>query len=798
MSNGNVLNRTIQEMVRKNKMDYSYNINLFRSFPDVNDGLKVVHRRILFAMDCLNLKGLIKSAAVVGKTLSDSHPHSDSSVYDAAVNMTQDFYMNVPLLSKSGNLGSISGDAAASQRYTEIGLAKYGKDCLDSLHSNSVNWEDNYLGTMKEPLTLPVKYPNLLINGSFGIGQAYIASIPPHNIKEVLEMTKELINNPELDLEYIAEKIRPDYPTGAVIINEEELKQAYMTGYGNIKVRAGVIRDEENNQLIFTSIPYMTTVNAIKDKILDCVKAETIKDISNIEDLTSTKNGVRLVIKAKRGSSLAKLETDLFKYTQLQSTLLLSLLCTENNETFRYYNIKELFEKWIAYRKMTLKRVFTHDMSKSKKRIHIIDGLLSALNDIDLVVKIAKSSNDKNDCIKRLLKEKKFNFTELQARYISEMQIYKLSKLSTQELIDEKSNLDEKVQDLFEYFTCKDKLNNFIIKQLDEGIKKYGSERKTTFATVEEINENNIEDKNYTIFITKNNYIKKVSLDINTQNKGGKGRSCGKLRSKDYIIFANNVNNKDNLLLFTNTGRVFTSKVYGIESCNLNALGFHIKNVIDLKENETIVTAINLTNEEINSENNLIFVTKKGLVKKTTIDHYDAVQKSGLIALKINEGDELIKVLINKTDDEEMVLTTRKGKIDRFCTDDIPLSLRVAMGVKGIDLAEEDDVIGADIIKEEDNFIFVITSNGKGKKVLINEITKTKRGVKGIMIAKLRQTDSISNVAFINQDSELTIITLNKMIKIKAENVSTLLRAAQGDTIVKLEEDDFVKDIIID
>lgn len=800
----NVIQSNIRDVVKDSNMMYSYNINLYRAFPNVYDGLKVLHRRVLYcAYNDTNLrynKPKTKSSKLVGFTLSNYHAHGDSSVYMGMAKLVQDFYMNVPLLDGEGNWGSISGDEPAAMRYTEIRTSRYGDEMVEDIHKSTVNWIDNYLEDNKEPLTLPVKYPNLIINGGYGIGKAYISSIPPHNFNDVVDMTIKLINDPDITLEEVASSIRPDYPTGGVIINDSELTSAYSTGRGDVVVRGKVELDESNNRLIITSVPYMVSVASIKDALLECIKNETIKGISTsrdgIIDETNKKNGVRLIIKAKKGYSLSKLEEDLYKFTPLQSKLLISMMCTENDDEFKRYNIKELFTKWIDYRKITLKRMFNNDMAKLRRRIHIIDGILSALSDIDTITEISKTVSKREELVTKLLAVEKYNFTELQARYIADLQLYKLG--SAKDFLAEKQDLETKIQDLIEYFTNPDKLNKYIIDELKEGKKKYGKDKITVCRDIEDIEEEAIDDTDYTIFLTKTGYIKKLNLNISTQNRGGKGRSCGKLKKNDYIISGMIANNKDSLLYFTNTGRVFSTNVHDIDECNLNALGYDIKSIIDLKDDERIINIININKEDKHPEYNIVFTTAKGLIKKSSLEYYDNIRKSGIIALKINEGDTLVSVNLSKSDEDEILLTSKFAKIARFNVSEVPLTQRGTIGVKGMDLLPDDVIVSSDIKNDSDVFVFVITNNGVGKKVLISEVSKTSRGVKGMMIAKLKTGDYISNTKLININNELTIISQSKMIKIKAEDVNTLLRAAQGFTIVKLDEDDNVLDTIVE
>ena len=788
---------TLEEIVSKSMGNYGYNINLFRSFPSVLDGLKPVQRRTVYTLHEMKLtqgKPHRKVAAVVGSVLGLYHPHGDASVSDALVKMGQPFYMNLPIIDGQGSFGSISGDPAAAMRYIECRMSKYCSELLEDIDSNSVNWKPNYDNTTVEPETLPVKYPNLLINGAFGIGQAYISSIPPHNPVDVLDMTIKIIKDPNIELSYIAKNLKPDFPTGGIIINDNELEKAYTTGMGNIKLRAKIEHDKNDNLLI-TQIPYMTTVGTILDKIQEKVKDNSIEGISDIIDMTNDKNGVKVLIKIKKGYDSNIVENLLYTYTPLQSTLNFNLIATEGL-SFKTYNILELFTKWIDYRKVTLKRIFNFKMSKLRKRIHIIDGLLICLDDIDNVIKIIKNSKDRNESRTKLIK--KYSLSDLQADAIVDLQLYRLTSLSINQLKDEKDSKEKELDDLAEYFTNPEKLNNYIINELEEGKRKYKKDRITKVTNIEI--DNNIEmlvpDTNHTIFITKEGFVKKLSSDsAKVQSSGGVGRSVGKLKDGDYVISAFNSNSKDNILFFTNTGRLFTLKTYELKDTNANAYGYLMNSYINLKPNEKVVTTLTLSDEDYNNEDAfLIFITENGLIKRSLLSNYTSVNKSGLIALKLNENDKLIGVR-ECVDEYDIVIVTNKGFGTRYAVNEVTLTQRVTMGMKGINIDREGEkVVAFEIIDGSKDFLLAVDDKGNGKRIDIDSFQKQFRTNKSKFISKIKDTDNIVLVKQVNENQELTLVSTNNVITMNVSDIPVLIRSSSPKNIFKVKKEEKVLD----
>lgn len=804
-----IINREITDLARENMGSYSFNINLFRAFPSVYDGLKPVSRRIIYSMHELGLtprKERTKVANVVGNVLGNFHPHGDAAVADALVKMGQNFYMNLTLIDGKGNMGSQSGDLPAAMRYIECRMTQYCSTFLEDIEKNAVDWTPNYDNRLFEPITLPVKYPNLIINGSYGIGQAYISSIPSHNFKDVIELTKEIIKNPDnIDLDYIAKKLRPDYPTGGIIINNDELIEAYKTGVGTVKLRAKITHDKNNN-LVVTEIPYLTTIGNILDKIQEVAKEEKIVGISDIIDSSNEKNGVSILIKIKKGYDSNIIENLLYKFTPLQSSLVFNLIAVDNvTNKFKIYNILELFQNWINYRRTTLKRIFNYSISKINNRLHIIEGLLIVLNDIDTAIEIIKNSKDKQESKENILK--KYKLTEIQALAVIEMQLYKLSGLSRDELINEKAKLEKELKKLTKYFSDPKALDNYIINELDEGEKLFSKERKTKCTNIDDNNiEETIPDIDYTIFITKKGYIKKVnSNSIKSQNKGGMGRSIGKLKEGDYVTTSITANNRDNLFLFTNIGKIYKIKIYDIGDLNITSNGIIINSIIPvIRNDEFIVSALAVSNDKLNeyydNENIcLLFVTKNGIIKKSSFYLYKNISKSGIIALKLNKDDTVINTAFIDKDNYDIIIGTKLGMGIRYSLNDISITSRTTIGVKAMQLNDKDEIVSFEVIKNDTDKenLFLISSRGNGKKINYKGIKALKRTQKPFILTKLKRGEYLVKMVLVNDEDEITIIANTKLIKVESSKIETLLRASELKNIIKLTRDEKVLDCIL-
>lgn len=791
----------IEDILEESMGNYSYNINLFRSFPNVFDGLKPVARRIIFSLYELKLTpgGQSKKvAAVVGNVLAKTHPHGDASVFDALVKMAQDFYMNMPIVHGSGNFGSISGDEASAMRYIECKMSNYCRDFLDDIEKNSVDWKENYDQSMLEPETLPAKFPNLLINGSYGIGQAYISSVPPHNLNDIVDLVIKVIENPDITVGEISKLILPDFPTGGIVINKSKLPEYYATGSGSIKLR-GRVKITEKGDLLITEIPFMTTLGGIKDKIQEKVKDETIEGISDIKDESNEKNGIKLTVKIKKGFEPAVIENLLYKYTPLQSTINLNLICTEGL-SFGVYNILELLQKWVDFRRTTLKRIFNFRINKISRRLHIIEGLLIALKptNIDRVIELIKKSKDRKEAIEKLIEH--FDLTRIQSEAIVELKLHRLTSIGIIDLKDERKVLKEELKTLKEYFSNPKKLDDYIIDELEEGKEKYGWKRRTTYTDIDDDNSDVIiPNSNHTIFISKEGYIKKLNLDMSSQGKGGKGRSVGKMKEGDYIISAFNANNKDTLLCFTNIGRVFSIKIHELRESTLSSLGHLVSSYIQLRKDEKVVSTLTLGDEEYKKDDAfLVFATKKGLIKRSSLSYYKLIPKSGLIALKLN--DDLL-VDVRYTDkDTDVILGTKNGLGKRFNTDEIGLTLRISLGVKGISLSDPSDEVVTFTLMDADEKrkLFIVSDQGNGKCISASNLEKQNRVQKGKILSKLKPNENLLKVFFVDDEDEITLIGNKKMVKVKASDIDILIRSSAGKKLMDLGRGEILVDALIE
>lgn len=793
-----IIKQNAIENLERDMAVYSYNINLFRMFPDVRDGEKVVQRRIHYAMKEMGLthnKPYYKVASVSGSVMGGYHPHGSASIDDALIRMGQDFVMNEMTVMPRGNWGFLSGDPAAASRYIEVKLSEYGELLLEDIDKNAVNWRSNYDGRKQEPETLPSPLPNILINGAVGIGQGFATSIPTHNLGEVIDLTLLYIDNPDIELHELATKIKPDFPTGGIICNSSELYKFYedSTAEGTIKIRSHVdILDDGN--LLIKDIPYMQTTAKILDTIQEKVNDKTIEGISDIIDSTNRKNGVKILIKVKKGYDSNALLNQLYQITPLESSFSINLMCT-NGYTFKVYNIKEILQEWLTYRQGVVRRIYNSDYSKLNRRIHIIDGLLIALSDIDSVVAIVKSSKDKQDVINRL--KKKYKLTNLQAESIAEMQLYRLSSLDQKKLKDEQKDLKDQQKEIEKVLSDKNGIDNVIKEQLKAIKKKFAKPRKTELADISAVNiEDIIPDENYSVFLTKSGMVKKVDTSVLASRKRGVKGQINKVKEDDVIIKALSANSKDMILFFSNKGRVFGIKAYEIQKSTLTSLGQNVKTYINLLNGEEVVTMLSLSSDMLNNEKSyLIFATRNGLIKRTKVNLYSRVPRNGLIAISLKENDMLVSVdYVSKLKDTTIMMTSKNGIAVRFACKDIPKSLRTAYGCMGMKLNEGDEVIGFNLVTDE-KYIFVLTKTGLGKKVELSEFSVVSRNCKGSMICRFKEgsNDELVSTNIIPDDKytgNIVVLTSNKITKIKPDQIPQSLRPAFGCTIVKLTDKD--------
>ena len=793
-----IIDLNIDDEMKKSYIEYSMSVIVSRALPDVRDGLKPVHRRILFAMNELNLdpsKGYKKSARIVGDTMGKYHPHGDSSIYNAMVRMAQDFSMRYMLVDGHGNFGSMDGDEAAAQRYTEARLSKICMEMLNNIDKNTVDFIPNYDEEFEEPVVLPASFPNLLVNGSSGIAVGMSTNIPPHNLTEVIDATLKIIDNQvkhdqETEIDEVLDIIKgPDFPTGANILGKKGIIDAYKTGRGRIKVRGTAnIETLSNgrNVIVITELAYQVNKSKLVEKIGQLVIDKKIEGISDIRD-ESDRTGIRIVIDLKKNTNASVILNKLYKYTSLQETFGVIMLALVNNQP-KILNLKDILVHYIDHQKDVITRRTKFDLKKAQDRIHLVEGYLLALDNIDEIIKIIKSSKDTQTAKLNLME--KFNFSERQTTAIVEMRLRSLTSLESDKLKKEHGDLIQFIGEMQEILNNEKVLYKVIETELKVVKKKYGDERRTKLlADEEEIDiEDLINEETNVITLSQFDYIKRISLDTyKSQNRGGRGIVGMKTRNEDIVKNLFVTSTHDFILFFTNIGRVFKLKAYEIPETTRTAKGMALVNLLNLNSNEKISTIIPI--RRFVDDEYLLFVTKNGSVKKTNLGLYKNINKNGLKAIGFKENDELINVI--KTDGKkEIFIATKEGMGTRFNESEIRPSGRTAMGVRAIRLNKDDNVISSDSLEEGCRILFV-SENGYGKCTEIEEFISRHRGGKGVKIYKISQkTGSIIGVSKVqNNDQVMLINSSGVIIRIKVNEISTKSRITMGVKLMNLGED---------
>ena len=785
----------LEKEMQDSYISYAMSVIIARALPDARDGLKPVHRRILYAMNELNLdpsKAYKKSARIVGDTMGKYHPHGDSSIYDAMVRMAQDFSMRYPLVDGHGNFGSMDGDGAAAQRYTEARLSRIAMEMLQDIEKDTVEFEANYDGEFKEPVVLPSRIPNLLVNGSSGIAVGMATNIPPHNLREVIDGVVRIIDDrledKETDIADLLQIIKgPDFPTGASIMGTSGIRQAYRTGRGKVSVRATASIEDINGRdtIIITEIPYQVNKAKLIEKMADLVKDKRVEGISDIRDETD-RNGVRVVVEVKKDANAHVILNQLYKYSPLQETFGVIMLALVDKQA-KILNLKEALDYYLEHQKDVVTRRTKFELEKARKRAHILEGLLIAVNNIDEVVQIVRSSKTRPEVRERLME--RFELSEEQARAIDELQLGRLSGLEREKIQDEYNGIMELIKELQSILDDERRLYNVIKEEILIVKTKYGDDRRTAILTdANEIeDEDLIDEEMNAITMTHYGYIKRLALKTyRSQNRGGKGIIGMQMRDEDFVNNLFVANTHDYILYFTNQGRLFRTKTYEIPEAGRVAKGMAIVNLLNLNEGEKI-NAVIPVKDYLDGEY-LMMITRKGVVKKTEISQFQNVRKGGLIALHLRDDDELISVL--KTDgNKNIFIATKNGMGIRFSEDDIRPMGRTAAGVRGIRLRAGDKVVGAELMEEGYKILFV-SEKGYGKCTKINEFNLQRRGGKGVKIYRITdKTGCIVGISSINDNEEMMLITSEGVIiRIRVKEISTSGRVAQGVKLINLDE----------
>lgn len=792
--------RTVEDVMEDSYLTYSMSVITSRALPDVRDGLKPVHRRILYSMEKNGWRPgtkFVKSARISGDVMGKYHPHGDVAIYDAMVRLAQDWSTRYLLVNGQGNFGSMDGDPAAAPRYTEARMAKVGQALMEDIDKDTVPFRDNYDGSEREPEVLPAKLPNILLNGQVGIAVGMATNIPPHNLSEVVDATIQLINKPDSNLDDLLEFVKgPDFPTGGIIYGREPIRTALATGRGGIVVR-GVVTTEETkkgkHQIIITEIPYALNKASLIEKIADLVKDKRLMGISDIRD-ESARGSVRIVIDLKKDAYPKKILNQLYKMTPLQTTFHYNMMALVDGIQPRVLGLVDILQEYIKHRQTVVRRRTEYELRKAKDRAHILEGLKIALDHIDEVIATIRASQTTDEAQANLIE--KFALSELQAKAILAMQLRTLAGLERQKIEDELAQLLKLISELEEILADEKKILKIIKSELLDMKKQFGDERRTQVVPTElgkMSDEDLIPEEQVVVTLTSANYIKRSQMaDYKKQNRGGKGRRGMATREEDVIEHVVNASTHDYLLFFTNKGRVFRLKTYEVPAVGLNAKGIALVNLLQLQPEETVSSVINVSKQHATGTN-LFMITKRGVVKKTPFEQYQNVRSSGLITINLDDGDEL--KWIRMTDgDNEIVISTSMGQAIRFHERDVRPMGRTSRGVRGIRLRTDDQVIGADVVREGAS-IFVISKSGYGKRTKVAQFTPHARGGVGIRSAVVNtKTGALIGVkTLIDETQEAILISSQgQTIRLGLKDIPELGRATQGVRIMRLNDGDEV------
>ncbi len=789
----------LEKEMKEAYIDYSMSVIVGRALPDVRDGLKPVHRRILYAMYEDNLtsdKPFRKSATCVGDVLGRYHPHGDASVYDALVRLAQPFSLRYPLVEGHGNFGSIDGDPAAAYRYTEARMSKISNEMLKDIEKDTIDWDPNFDETRKEPRALPARFPNLLVNGSTGIAVGMATDIPPHNLNEVVDGTIALLENPEIEIDELCEIIQgPDFPTGAIIMGRTGIRNAYRTGRGKIYVRARAEIEEwkdDRFKIVVTEIPYMVRKAALIEKIADEVKTGRIEGISDIRDETD-KDGLRFVVELKKEANPQVILNQLYKYTEMQATCSIIMLALVNGEP-KILTLKQMLEQYVLHQKDVIRRRTAFEIKKAEARAHILEGLLKAIDHIDEVISIIRGSKHIADAKEKLMN--RFDLDEIQAQAIVEMRLGQLSGLEREKLETEFKEITARIADLKDILANDYRVVDILKADLSEISRKFGDSRRTEIGHGEIGLEDEdlipVEDCIFTM--TEAGYIKRQLTDTyKAQHRGGRGITGMKTKEADVVKSLFAASTHDTILFFTTLGRVYRLKGYEVPESSRVAKGTNVVNLLPLMSGEKVNAMIRVENFE--QEGYLVMATRNGTVKKTPLADYSNIRKSGVIAIILDEGDDLISVHLTSGEDN-LILASHEGKAIRFAESDVRSMGRVTRGVRGIKLEEEDYLIGM-CLEREGAQLLTITENGYGKRTPTEEYRLQNRGGKGISNYNITEkTGKIAAIRMAEEGEDLLLVTSGGIImRTKIEEISSLSRSTQGVRVVKLSEGVKVIDI---
>ena len=795
MQDRNLVNVNLTKEMKTSFIDYAMSVIVARALPDVRDGLKPVHRRILYGMNELGVtpdKPHKKSARITGDVMGKYHPHGDSSIYEAMVRMAQWWSYRYMLVDGHGNFGSMDGDGAAAQRYTEARMSKIALEMLRDINKNTVDFVDNYDANEREPLVLPARFPNLLVNGATGIAVGMATNIPPHNLGETIDAVKLVMDNPEVTTKDLMEVLPgPDFPTGALVMGKSGIHKAYETGKGSIVLRSRTEIEETKTgreRIVVTEFPYMVNKTKVHEHIVRLVQEKRIEGITAVRD-ESNREGVRFVIEVKRDASANVILNNLFKMTQMQTNFGFNMLAIQNGVP-KILSLRQILDAYIEHQKEVVVRRTRFDKEKAEARAHILEGLLIALDHIDEVIRIIRASETDSEAQAELMS--KFNLSERQSQAILDMRLRRLTGLERDKIQSEYDDLLALIADLADILAKPERVSQIIKDELDEVKRKFGDQRRTELMVGEVLSledEDLIEESDVLITLSNKGYIKRLDqAEFTAQKRGGRGVQGTGVKDDDFVRELVSTSTHDHLLFFTNKGRVYRLKGYEIPEYGRTAKGLPIVNLLKLDEGESIQTIINVESER-SDDAYLFFTTRHGIVKRTSVKEFANIRQNGLKALNLKDEDELINVLLTE-EDTDIIIGTKFGYAVRFNQSVVRGMSRGATGVKGVNLREGDTVVGASVITDQDE-VLIITEKGYGKRTVATEYPTKGRGGKGMKTANVAEKNGpLSGLLTVKGDEDLMIITdTGVMIRTNVANISQTGRSTMGVKVMRLDQD---------
>jgi DNA gyrase subunit A len=800
MASEKIIPVTIEDEMQSSYIDYSMSVIVSRALPDVRDGLKPVHRRVLYGMSDLGMlhnRNYKKSARIVGEVLGKYHPHGDSAVYDSIVRMVQEFSLRYPLVDGQGNFGSVDGDSAAAMRYTEVRMKRIAEELLTDINKETVDFQTNFDDTLSEPTVLPAMLPNLLLNGASGIAVGMATNMPPHNLREVVDGTVAVIDNPEIEISELMKLITaPDFPTGGIIYGYEGVKEAYETGRGKITMRARANTEELRNgreQIVVTEIPYQVNKATLIEKIADLVQNEKITDISEIRD-ESDRDGMRIVIILKRNSNAGIVLNQLYKYTQMQQTFgVINLALVKGRP--KVMAIKELIEHFIEHRVEVIIRRTIYDLDQAEARAHILEGLKIALDNLDEVIKTIRASKNPQEANDQL--RKKFALTDIQAKAILDMRLQKLTGLEREKIDQEYRDIVDRIAEYRDILSDRNKQNEIIKQELLELKDRYGDERRTQIVySAEDFSvEDMIADEDVVVTISNKGFIKRMPVSgYRRQRRGGKGMKGTTTKDDEYVEHLFVATNHNYILFFTEKGNCYWLKVYEIPEGSRLSRGRAIVNLIDIEKDDSIKTFVpvkTLEDEEYINTHSIIMATKQGQVKKTTLEAYSRPRRDGIIAINIKDGDSLLGAALTDGD-SNIILANKNGRAIRFHESDAREMGRNTSGVRGMTLGKNDELVDMVVIRNtHEATVLAISENGYGKRSLVDDYREQSRGGKGVITLKITpKTGNLIALKEVSDKDDLMVITNSgKVIRMQCKGIRTMGRNTQGVRIMRLDDE---------